>query len=84
MELFLMILSALYAFGAVFLVCELCQRISNGCEGFNDKIDQFKWYLFPAKIQRALPAIIINVQQPVYVECFGSIACDRETFKRVR
>lgn len=73
-----------YAFQTVFITCEICQRITNGCDKFNDQIERFEWYLFPANIQRILPTIIINVQQPVYFECFGSIACNRDAFKQVR
>ena len=72
-----------YGFGLIFVTCELCQRMTNGCEEFIDVIQQFDWYLFAFKIQRILPTILINVQQPVYFECFGSIACDRKTFKQV-
>lgn len=75
---------SLYGFGAVFITCELCQRKTNSYEEFNDIIDQFKWYLFPTKIQQILPTILLEVQQPVHIECFGSIACNRETFKRVK
>ena len=74
----------LCALTTVFVICELCQQISNAFEEFNDMIGQFKWYLFPVKVQRILPTIIINAQQPVYLDCFGSIACNRDTFKRVR
>lgn len=84
MELLATIFFTSYAFGAVFVICELCQRMSNGCEKFNDTIDQFKWYLFPAKLRKILPTVVMYVQQPNAVECFASIACDRETFKRVR
>lgn len=83
MEILAILLFSSYAFGAVFIICELCQRVSNQCDDVGDIIGQAKWYLFPAKIQRILPLIIANVQEEVFVECFGSIACNRETFKRV-
>lgn len=47
-------------------------------------INQFDWYLMPADIQRMLPIIVNFAQQPVYIVCFGSAACDRDTFKYVR
>lgn len=83
MELLATIFFTSYSFGAVFVICELCQRTTNGCEKFDDTIGQLKWYLLPAKLQRILPTVIMYVQEPISVECFGSIACDRETFKRV-
>ena len=74
----------MYAFGAVFISCELCQKVSDGCEEFNDQIGQFKWYSFPIGIKRILPIIMIHTQQPTVFECFGSIICNRDTFKQVR
>lgn len=35
------------------------------------------------KIQKILPIVIQFTQQPIEVKCFGSVACDRETFKYV-
>lgn len=72
-----------YIFGAVYAICELCQRISNQYLELSDLIGQCTWYLFPAEIKRVLPIIILGVQQEVSVECFGSTACNRETFERV-
>lgn len=83
MELLATINFTLYAFGDVFMICELCQRSSDRYDELNDIIGQFEWYFLPAKIQRFLPMIIMSVQEPVSFECFGSITCDRETFKRV-
>lgn len=72
-----------YAFGTVFVICELCQRISDQYDELNDIFGQIKWYLFPMKIQRLLPLIVMSTQELVSIECFGSIACDRETSKKV-
>lgn len=81
--LLLTIFYAGYAFGVVFIICELGQRLTDAFEEINDEIDRFEWYLFPSEIQRMLPTIMISAQQPVVLECFGSIAGSRETFKRV-
>lgn len=72
-----------YAFGLVFTVCELCQRISKSFLKINAIVDQLNWYLFPKNVQKMMLIISIMVQQSVDVECFGSIACNRDTFKRV-
>ena len=72
------------AFVLVFICCELAGLLSNHFDYIDDTMGQFKWYLFPWKIQQILPIILINAQQPVYLKCFGSIPCDRETFKKVR
>ena len=73
-----------YAFGVMFVACELGQRLNLAFDECNDMIDQFNWYLFPAEIQRMLPLILNFMQQPVEIKCFGSTALDRETFKYVR
>lgn len=68
----------------VFIICELCQRMADGFVKIEITIEQFHWYLFPIEIQRMLPVIIAVAQQPVTLECFGSIACTRDVFKDVR
>lgn len=67
----------------VFFSCEIGQRLCIAYEELDDKIGQFKWYSFPTEIQRILLILMINTQQPVEVLCFGSTACNRETFKKV-
>lgn len=49
----------------------------------NFTIGQFNWHLFSYEIQKILPIIIMNAQQPVLIEWFGSISCVREVFKKV-
>lgn len=71
------------AFAEVLIICELAQR---GCDLFNN-IDeifvQMNWYLLPNKTQRLLPVIINMIQQITEIKCFGSISCNRDTFKKV-
>ena len=77
-------IQVIYAFGVVFIACELGQRVNLAFVECSDMIDQFDWYLFPAEIQRLLPIILNFTQQPVEIKCFGSTTLDRETFKYVR
>lgn len=65
------------------MICELGQRISNAFEEIDDVIAQYNWYLFPDKLKRMLPIILMNTQDRVAFECFGSIACSREAFRKV-
>lgn len=67
----------------VLCSCEMGQRLRIAYQKLNDKIDQFNWHLLPKEIQRLLLILIIHTQQPVEVLCFGSTACDRETFEKV-
>lgn len=73
-----------WAFTLVLLSCELGSRISNEFEEINERIDQLKWYLFPLEMRRLMMMIEMNSQEWVGFACFGSIPCDRETFKKVR
>lgn len=70
-------------FSAVFISCELGQRISNEFSDINDLIDQFHSYRFTIEMKRILPMALIIAQKPVSIGCFGSSLCCRETFKRV-
>lgn len=67
-----------------FLPCELGERMSSVMFEINESIDQLDWFLFPHGIQKMLPIILLAVQQPVEIKCFGSIACSRDSFKNVR
>lgn len=72
-----------WAFGSIFIACELCERVSNAYSEIDDAVNHINWHLFPIEIQKMLPTIIINTQKPIVFECFGSICFSRETFKNV-
>lgn len=67
----------------VFIACDLGQRMNDAFDEINCTLNRFDWYLFPIEIQRMLPMIKANTQKPVSLECFGSIACNREVFRKV-
>lgn len=73
----------IWSISLVFIPCELCGWLSNSFVEINDTIDQFNWYSFPLEIRNRLPILMNNTQQIVYIECFGSLPTDRETFKKV-
>lgn len=73
----------LYAIGIVFAFCELCQRVTDAFAEIADELKMLDWYRFPQEIQRMLPIILLGIEQPVFIECFGSISGLRETFKKV-
>lgn len=72
-----------YAFGMIFAICELSQQICDGFEDMNRAMDQFHWPLYPIEVQRILGIVIIFTQQPTDFKVFGSIACCRDSFKKV-
>lgn len=81
--LFVSMFYAFYGFGLVFVVCELGERLTNAFEQIEYEIEKSDWYLFSHEIQRLLPIILIVSQQPVELECFGSVNGRRETYKKV-
>lgn len=72
-----------YAFAVMLITTEIGQRFNLAYAECNDMVEQFDWYLFPTDIQRMLPMILNFTQQPFEIICFGSAACDRNTFKSV-
>lgn len=73
----------MYPLAVLFIACELCQHVNGAFNECSDIVDQFGWYRFPAEVKQILPIILSFTQQPVVIKCFGSITCDRETFKYV-
>lgn len=82
--MFITIAIANNSMACLFIICEFSQRVNNSFDGINEKLDQLKWYLFPRKYKRMLPLLMSFVQQPIALECYGSIFCCRELFKGVR
>lgn len=73
-----------WAFVVVFFANEIGQRFSASFEKIEYEFDQLNWYLYPIKLQRIVPIMIVNVKQPIAIEFFGSAVCSREQFKKVR
>lgn len=73
----------IWVFGLAFIPCELGERVRLEFNEIGCTIDRLDWYIYPAQIWPLLPIIIMIGQQPVTVNCFGSISCCREVFKSV-
>lgn len=71
------------ALATVLIASEIGQRITDAFDEIEYNLNQVDWYLLPIEIKRILPMMIANAQQPVSLECFGSIICSREVFKKV-
>lgn len=61
----------------------MCQRITDAYEEINDVINLLDTYKLSRKIKRMLPTVMIIAQETIYIECFGELACVRESFKKV-
>lgn len=72
-----------WSFGQIFLFCNFAENVTSQFAELNDTFYQCDWYVFSPKVQRMLPTIMINAQQPVIVRGFGNILCTREVFKNV-
>lgn len=77
------IIETIYAFCSVFVICDLGERLTIAYDEFEYEIEEFDWYRFPIEIQRQLPIIMINAQQPVEIQCFASTSTNRRAFKKV-
>lgn len=75
---------AIYAFGCLLIISELCQRLTNGFGEVNEMINEIDWISFPTEIQGLLPMFIAISQLAIDFKVFGSITNSRETFKQVR
>lgn len=72
-----------WSFAFIYFYCELGQRVSNSFAEIADKIEIFRWYAFPLKVQRMLPIILSVAQREVMVQGYGNLACARIVFKQV-
>lgn len=77
-------LEIIYAFVALLVACEVCQRINLIFDECNEMVKQLEWYLFPAEIKRMLPLMLNFALEPIEIKCFGTMTSDREAFKYVR
>lgn len=77
------LLLVFWSFGFTFIICEIPQRISFGFEEICDSFYQLNWYRFPDELNKLLVTFILSLQKPIVFECFGSIDCSRESFKKV-
>lgn len=83
MVLLIPVSNGIIGLATVFIACEIGHRMNDAFKEINFTIDKLDWHLFPIEIKRMFPMIIAIVQQPVTLECFGSIACTRDVFKNV-
>lgn len=84
MILLVTIFMAAYGFGALFIACELGQRLIDSFDQIGVIMYQVDWPLCPLQVKRMFPTCLAVLQQPVSIQCFGSISCTREVFKKVK
>lgn len=77
------LLSVVWSFVIVFAICEFGERLTMQFVVFSETISQCRWYTYPIEMQRILPILIANTQQPGFIESYGNIECTRDSFKKV-
>lgn len=80
LRLFL-ILAAALVFS--YFICFFGDEVTTHFAYVNESIYLCDWYLFPLKMQKSLPPMIILAQKPLYIGNFGPVHCTRDTFKKV-
>lgn len=83
MALMIPVGEAFIALLTAFTACEIGQRINYAFDRIYSTVDQLDWYMLPLELKRLFPMIIGITQQPIEMECFGSITCVRPVFKDV-
>lgn len=81
--LWVAIISTFLAFGALLFTCDLIERLSNAFIDIGRLVDQFSWHSFSGEMKQILLTMIVHVNEPVTLKCFGSMACSRATFQSV-
>lgn len=72
-----------YAFGLVFTICSLGQKLTKKFDEITDLFGQFDWYLFSDEINQMLLTITAILQRSIALDCFGSLKLGHEAFKKV-
>lgn len=72
-----------WSFAVVFVFCEFGEQVSNQYEYFNDELCECDWYLLPVEMQRILSIVMMNSQQPIFIQGYANTLCIRYTFKTV-
>lgn len=72
-----------WSFATVVYFCEYGDMVTSRLDEIKDVIWQGDWYAYPNEIQRILPMIVANAQQPVVVHGFGNLVFTRLSIKQV-
>lgn len=76
---------AIFGASAITLIyCEFAERVSSGFDEICDMICELHWYLYAEEIQKMMPTIIVNSQEPVNMDGFANCSCSRVQFKKVK
>ena len=66
----------------LLVICSGCEEVERRFSDSNI-YERCDWYRYPAKVQRALPIIIIGSQNLNPFKMYGNVTASRETCKKV-
>lgn len=83
MEITVLIGEMFWAFTLIFVVCEFGDNVSYTFSKIDYEALRLDWYSLPVNLWKMVPSVILYAQRPVYIQVFGSTACNRLSFKNV-
>lgn len=69
------------SFIGIFIICDFGEKFETAFRKI--QINRLDWYLLSCDTQKLLSTILIITQKPLALNIFGSISCNRITFKTV-
>ncbi|XP_031619487.1 putative odorant receptor 85d [Contarinia nasturtii] len=72
-----------WTFCLLFLNCYRGEEVTGAFEEVADEFYQCEWFSFPNKLQRIIPILTINGQQPVKITAYGGYSCSHERFQTI-
>lgn len=58
-------------------------KVTHHFNGFNKKLCDCNWFLFPNKMKRIYLIVLSGTQQPAVIQGYGNTVCTRDAFKKV-
>lgn len=75
--------TAFFLYAILCTVCEFGEAVAAQFSGFDDRLCNCCWYLFPIEMQQMHLIFMTNTQRPVVIDTVFQIECTRETLKTV-
>lgn len=65
------------------LLCESGARMTNQFDEFSEELSRCDWYAVSIKMQRLYMIFFSDTQNPIKLESYANVTCERETTKTV-
>lgn len=67
----------------LLLMCVFGEMVTTAFGELNETVYELSWHLWPIKLQKHVPVILIKTQKPVTFKGLFTMDCSRDTFKKV-